>query len=121
MRRTFAGTLLTIAAASICLLATAPGATAAPANDNFAGAQVIGPGLPLETAASNVGATVEPAEPSIGGNAVSSSIWFKWTAPSSQTTVINLCGSGFTGSDYPFEKFAVRTSLRRCPGRRTGR
>lgn len=93
------------------VLAAAPSAMAAPANDNFASAQVIGPGLPVTVAASNVGATAEPAEQPIYGNAVSSSIWFKWTAPSAAKVVVDLCNNGFTGDEFPFEKFAVRTSF----------
>src|SRR5689334_21506417 len=78
-------------------------------------AQTIGPALPLSVSASNVGATVEPGEPDIYTNDVESSIWFKWVAPAAQTNVINLCGSGFTGSDSPFEKFAIRTSFAGAP------
>lgn len=35
---------------------------AAPANDDFANAQVVGPTLPVAIAATNVGATAEPGE-----------------------------------------------------------
>lgn len=93
------------------LMAFSPVASAAPANDNFANAQTIGPALPVAVPAGNVGATAESGEPAIYSNPVVSSIWFKWTAPSGGVRVVDLCGSGFTGSDYPFEKFAVRTSF----------
>ena len=104
--------VIAIAVAGL-LLAAAPSAMAAPANDNFASAQVVGPALPVSVPASNIGATAEPAEQPIYGNAVSSSIWFKWTAAPATAgqVVVNLCGSGFTGDEFPFEKFAVRTSF----------
>ena len=95
------------------LLAAAPSAMAAPANDNFASAQTVGPALPVSVAASNVGATAQVGEPDIYSNDVISSVWFKWTAgpATAGQVVVNLCGSGFTGDEFPFEKFAVRTSF----------
>ena len=95
------------------LLAAAPSAMAAPANDNFAAAQTVGPALPVSVAASNVGATAQVGEPDIYSNDVISSVWFKWTAgpATAGQVVVNLCGSGFTGDEFPFEKFAVRTSF----------
>lgn len=88
---------------------TTPALAAPPANDNFANAQTIGPALPVNVPATNVEATAEVGEPAIFGNAVSSSIWFRWTAPANGLTVVDLCGNGFTGDEYPFEKFAVKT------------
>jgi hypothetical protein len=55
-----------------------------PANDNFAAARTIGPGLPLALTASTIEATFETGEPTVlGGAAGSRSVWFSWTAPSS--------------------------------------
>lgn len=92
-----------------CLGISSAAQAAPPANDNFAGGQIVGPALPLEVPASNVEATAEVGEPAIGGNAALRSIWFRWTAPAAGTVVVNLCGSGFTGSESPFEAVAVRT------------
>ena len=101
--------VIAIAIAGLAL-AAAPSAMAAPANDNFASAQVVGPALPVSVAASNIGATAQAGEPDIYSNDVTSSVWFKWTAgpATAGQVVVNLCGSGFTGDDFPFEKFAVR-------------
>jgi len=97
------------------MLAASP-AMAAPANDNFASAQVIGPALPVNVPASNVGATAEVGEPDIYSNDVTSSVWFRWTAPSAAKVVVDLCNNGFTGDEFPFEKFAVRTDFNSGPG-----
>lgn len=88
---------------------SASGALAAPANDNFANAQTVGPALPATTAASNIGATAEPGEPDTYSNDAVSSVWFKWTAPASGIVVVDLCTAGFTGGSSPFTMIAVRT------------
>lgn len=88
---------------------SASGAFAAPANDNFANAQTVGPALPATTAASNIGATAEPGEPDTYSNDAVSSVWFKWTAPASGIAVVDLCAAGFTGGSSPFTMIAVRT------------
>lgn len=94
------------------LLISASAATAAPANDNFSNAQVVGPALPATVPASTIGATAEPLEPSISSNTVESTVWFKWTAPAVNTPmVVDLCGAGFTGEDSPTEMIAVRTGI----------
>jgi hypothetical protein len=90
-------------------LLTGNASAAAPANDNFAGAQVVGPALPLAIPASNIDATAEVGEPAISSNPAISTVWFKWTAPASGTVVVDLCDNGFTGSESPFATFAVRT------------
>ncbi|MBK8294127.1 MAG: hypothetical protein IPK93_04860 [Solirubrobacterales bacterium] len=98
-----------VAVIAVCFLAMAPSASAAPANDNFVDAQTIGPAVPISVPASNIGATAEVGEPAIGGNAATSTVWFKWTAPATAMMVVDLCGAGFTGSTYPFQAMAVRT------------
>jgi hypothetical protein len=109
--RTAAVTATSVVAAFIVLLGSAPAATAAPANDNFADAQTVGPTLPVSVPAGNVDATAETGEPAIGGNAAMSTVWFKWTAPSPGQVFVDLCGAGFTGSQSPnpFVGIAVRT------------
>jgi hypothetical protein len=71
---------------------TAP-CTAPPANDNFAGAQVI----PYRTATvmgNTECATRQPSEPNHAGNGGGHSIWYRWTAPTSGTVIISTDGSG---------------------------
>jgi hypothetical protein len=94
---------------SLCLLLPSGAAAAPPANDDFVNAQGIASSLPVTVPASNIGATAEPGEPAIFGNAAISTVWFKWTAPSSGVIVVNLCGAGFTGSPSALVTFAVRT------------
>jgi hypothetical protein len=96
----------------VLLLAVAlpAGALAAPpANDNFVNAQGVGPSLPVAVPASNIDATAEAGEPAIFGNAAISTVWFKWTAPSSGVVVVSLCNAGFTGSPNASPPIAVRT------------
>ena len=60
------GLLASLAVSSVALLAGAvpvSSALAAPANDNFADAQIVGPELPVSVAGTNVGATAEEGEP----------------------------------------------------------
>src|SRR5262249_53378779 len=44
---------------------------------------------------SNVGATVEPGEPSLTGNPGGQSVWYTWTAPSDMSVTFNTVGSDF--------------------------
>ncbi|MCB0858102.1 MAG: hypothetical protein KDB57_08305 [Solirubrobacterales bacterium] len=100
--------LLTLAL--FALLAVPAGSVAAPpANDNFSAAQTVGPALPVSVPASNIDATAEIGEPSIFGNSPQATVWFRWIAPANGATVVDLCGSEFSGSDYPTERIAVRT------------
>ena len=97
-----------LSAAVFFLFGAASASAAPPANDNIANAQVIAQVLPVTVQASTLESTAEAGEPDIGGNAAQSTVWFLWTAGFTGTTVVNLCNSGFTGSDYPTEMFAVR-------------
>ncbi len=99
------------ALATLLLLTLGSGAALAapPTNDNFSAAQVVGPGLPISVPASTIEATAQPLEPSIGGNPPVSTVWYQWTAPAAGPVVVNLCDAGFTGSDFPSERFAVWT------------
>jgi len=98
-----------VTASAVCFLIAAAPATAAPANDNYANAQTIGPALPVNVSTTNVGATAEAGEPNITGNAATSTVWFKWVAPATQTVVVDLCAKDFSGSTSYTERFAVRT------------
>jgi len=65
-------------------------------NDDFGKAQPLGGALPTNWEfASNRFATKQSGEPDHAGNAGGSSVWFKWTAPSSGTVSVDTCGSGF--------------------------
>src|SRR5262249_40224771 len=65
-----------------------------PVNDNFANATVI-TGSSVSATGSNVGATKEPGEPPIAGNAGGASVWWSWTAPASGSVTISTAGSSF--------------------------
>ncbi len=88
------------AALSGCLAIWAPLAAAAPANDDFADAQVLSGALPIVgVTGSNLGATREAGEP--GGSVVFSvepaghSVWYRWEAQSSGWVSVDTCGSDF--------------------------
>jgi Ca2+-binding RTX toxin-like protein len=80
--------------AAVFLIAAAP-AVAAPANDNFADAQVPNTGESNPTFGSNVDATKELGEPDHAGNPGGASVWYRWTAPTSGTAAVDTCDSGF--------------------------
>ena len=92
--------LIVSSAALLAALLAPATAAAAPANDNFANAQVIGPALPVEVPGTTVGAGVETGE---GGQPGSHTVWFKWTAPASVPVRVDICsyhvvsGPGNTG------------------------
>ena len=65
-----------------------------PANDDFANAQVIGPGLPISQAGTNVNASGQVGEPD-HRNGVNSSVWYSWTPSVSQGVTISTCNSDF--------------------------
>jgi hypothetical protein len=83
-------------------------ASAAPSNDNFATPQMLSGALPVTASGNNSGATAEAGEPAIYSNAVTRSVWYRWTAPANAAAVIDQCEDGFTGSDNP-PLMAVRT------------
>ncbi|MBN8870032.1 MAG: hypothetical protein J0H66_09155 [Solirubrobacterales bacterium] len=63
-----------------------------PVNDDFATPTVIGPALPLTVNATTVDSTWEVGEPpSLGGSSRSRSVWFSWTAPTTQRIRLSLC------------------------------
>jgi Ca2+-binding RTX toxin-like protein len=83
-----------LVAAAAFLIAAAP-ALAAPANDNFADAQVANTGDTNPTSGSNVDATKEAGEPDHAGDAGGASVWYRWTAPSSGAATVDTCDSTF--------------------------
>ena len=69
-------------------------ALAAPANDDFANAQVI-TGLTGSVSSTNIGATSEIGEPDHAGNPGGHSIWYSWTAPADGNVAFTTLGSAF--------------------------
>jgi len=65
----------------------------APANDDFANAQVIS-GDGGSAAGTTLGASRQAGEPDY----LEASVWYRWTAPSSGWATFELCGSGFYGA-----------------------
>jgi hypothetical protein len=67
----------------------------APANDNFAAAQVLPGAASGSVTGSNVDATSEPREPSNAGNPATSSIWYRYTPTATRSVIFRTCGSNF--------------------------
>lgn len=101
-----AGALAALALLGTLLLAAT--ASAAPANDNIAGAKVLPAALPSTTPATTVGATGEPGE-TVYSNPATESVWFAWTPSASTTAFVDLCNSGFTGDATPTFGIGVYT------------
>ncbi|MBK5232026.1 MAG: hypothetical protein JJE13_03460 [Thermoleophilia bacterium] len=67
-----------------------------PANDNFANAIAVGPGLPVSLPGENEFATVETGEPDHNDfGSPAHSAWYKWTASQSGRVRIKTCGKAF--------------------------
>lgn len=75
----------------------------APANDNFANAQVIPSQTTNYIDGSNVAATKQTGEPNHGGFPGGASVWYSWVAPVTGTMRMDACDSDF------FPLFAVYT------------
>jgi hypothetical protein len=95
----------TVSGGRLNLFNALEGSTQQPANDNFANRIFLG-GLPVSTTGSNIGATVEPQEP--GQSGPINSVWWSWTAPTTETVNFNTIGSNFdtylsifSGPDLP--------------------
>jgi uncharacterized repeat protein (TIGR03803 family) len=76
------------------VLALAWGPEVPPANDNFTNAPVIS-GTAGSVTGTNVGATEETGEPDHAGFAAGRSVWFQWTAPSTNEVSMTTAGSDF--------------------------
>lgn len=90
---------------TLTMIATAAGKTAAtnvtvfsirqaPPNDTFANAIVI-PGTGGTFVGTNINATLQSLEPSACGAGGGKTVWWRWTAPTSQFTTITTVGSDF--------------------------
>src|SRR3954462_9309390 len=86
--------------ASLCLFPLAAAmlwgqtALAQPSNDNFSASTILTGPAGVVTS-SNLGATKEPGEPDIAGNAGGSSVWFTWISPISDAVSFSTLGSDF--------------------------
>jgi YD repeat-containing protein len=63
-------------------------------NDNFADAQVIS-GSSGSASGTNVGATKESGEPNHAGDAGGASVWYRWQAPTTGSSIFSTAGSSF--------------------------
>lgn len=81
--------------AAMFLLAAAPAALAAPANDRVEDAQVVGPALPVLVSGSNEEATAEGSEDPDDPFAAGHSVWYRWIAPGDEKATIDTCNSEF--------------------------
>jgi hypothetical protein len=73
-------------------LSPAVASAAPPPNDNFANAQVVGPGVPIAVGATTVESTAEPGEPPhFSVNPAQHTVWYSWTAPADMTAVVDVC------------------------------
>jgi Bacterial Ig domain len=85
---------LILAAIATLSLTFAAVAVAAPANDDFANAEVLS-GTSDSASGTNVEATKEEGEPDHAGHSGGASVWYQWEAPESGTAVIDTCASDF--------------------------
>jgi hypothetical protein len=76
------------------VVALAWGPEVPPANDYFTNAQLIS-GTIGSVSGTNVGATRETGEPDHAGGPGPRSIWFRWTAPSTNEVLMTTAGSDF--------------------------
>ena len=68
----------------------------APANDNFAGAQIISGPPPATLQGTNVHATREPGEPNHADEVGGKSVWYRWTPSETVVAAVETCvGSSF--------------------------
>jgi hypothetical protein len=92
MRRGLLAGVCVAWAICFCMVASTADAVA-PANDNFANAEVVGGALPLAVAGTTVGATREAGEPTPPRMVPDGhSIWFRWEAPATEGISVSVCG-----------------------------
>jgi hypothetical protein len=86
---------------AVAILGPAQAQAAPPPNDNFANAQVVGPGVPIAVSATTVESTAEPGEPPhFSVNPATHTVWYSWTPAVSMKAVVDVCDKdptiGFT-------------------------
>lgn len=77
------------------LVAPPAASAAAPANDDFAAAKLIGSAAVGFATALNLEATKQPGEPNHAGDAGGHSVWFSWTAPADGNESFSTVASDF--------------------------
>lgn len=115
--------VIAVAATALAALWVAAPAVAAPANDELADAQTVGPTLPVSVAATTVGATGESGE-TLYSNPATESVWFQWTPAASTPAIVDLCSGDFSGGSSVFgigvytggTTFASLTTVREIAG-----
>lgn len=100
----------------------------APANDNFASAQVIS-GASGSVVGTNAGATVEAGETTIQDVRGGASVWYKWTAPADGAYQFDTCSANpgvagliglFLGNSASAPEFGSGPSRDLCPAGQAG-
>jgi RTX calcium-binding nonapeptide repeat (4 copies) len=85
-----------------------------PVNDDFAQATPL-PGFPvassMETPSADAIATSEHGEPNHGGDLVTRSVWYSWTAPADGPARLSLCGGDGTLAVYTGERVDALTRV----------
>jgi hypothetical protein len=69
------------------------GLASKPVNDDLANASTLAGTLPSSTTGNNLAATKEVGEGNHAGQPGGTSVWYRWTAPSSGVTTVDTCGS----------------------------
>jgi hypothetical protein len=87
------GVLAGISAFFGLLLLPAAAMAAPPLNDYFEDRQVLTGTLPIAETGTNLEATKEPEEPTLGYVTATHSVWYEWEATVSGFVTVNTCGS----------------------------
>lgn len=95
----------------------APAAMAAPANDSFASRADLGHQLPVHETESNVGATREAGDPTLGPmGSAGHSLWWAWEAPATEWVTVSTCQSPIPTVVGIFEGTELSSSTRVAEG-----
>ncbi|MFL5833263.1 MAG: hypothetical protein ACJ76B_04700 [Solirubrobacterales bacterium] len=87
------GILACLSAVLGLLLLPAAAMAVPPGNDDFENGQVLSGTLPIAETGTNLEATKEPEEPSLGYITATHSVWYEWEATVSGFVTVNTCGS----------------------------
>ncbi len=102
------------------LVAPPAAVAAAPANDDFAAAKLIGSAAVGFATALTLEATKQPGEPNHAGDAGGHSVWFSWTAPADGNESFSTVASDFDTPAGRVHRFDFRRS-HRCRDQRRPR
>lgn len=80
---------------------------ASPSNDNWANATDLGSAETVNLDDDNGWATADTPNPTIGGQWRGSSVWYRWTAPYTDSFAINTCSGSATMADGYLAVFAT--------------